>query len=84
MALSGAGRRLLRTRDGAERASRDGFVQPGPKRPHWVREAKIETAYTQPGKPRQNGLDESFDAWLRNECLDAERFAARDEAMPRR
>ena len=33
------------------------------------REAKIETAYIQPGKRWQNGLNESFNGRLRDECL---------------
>jgi putative transposase len=46
----------------------------------WLREAKIETAYIQPGKPWQNGLNESFNGRLRDECLNAEWFANRAEA----
>lgn len=43
----------------------------------WLREAKIATAYIQPGKPWQNGLNESFNGRLRDECLNAEWFANR-------
>ena len=46
----------------------------------WLRETKIETAYIQPGKPWQNGLNESFNGRLRDECLNAEWFASRTEA----
>ena len=46
----------------------------------WLREAQIETAYIQPGKPWQNGLNESFNGRLRDECLNAEWFANRVEA----
>lgn len=46
----------------------------------WLREAKIETAYIQPGKPWQNGLNESFNGRLRDECLNAEWFANKTEA----
>jgi putative transposase len=46
----------------------------------WLREAQIETAYIQPGKPWQNGLNESFNGRLRDECLNAEWFANRTEA----
>ena len=46
----------------------------------WLREAKIETAYIQPGKPWQNGVNESFNGRLRDECLNAEWFANRAEA----
>ena len=47
----------------------------------WLREAKIETAYIQPGKPWQNGVNESFNGRLRDECLNAEWFANRTEAQ---
>lgn len=46
----------------------------------WLREAQIATAYIQPGKPWQNGLNESVNGRLRDECLNAERFANRTEA----
>jgi len=46
----------------------------------WLRETKIETAYIQPGKPWQNGLNESFNGRLRDECLNAEWFTSRAEA----
>jgi len=46
----------------------------------WLREAKIETASIQPGKPWQNGLNERFNGRLRDECLNAEWFASRAEA----
>lgn len=46
----------------------------------WLREAKIETAYIQPGKPWQNGVNESFNGRLRDECLNAEWFMNRTEA----
>jgi len=35
----------------------------------WVEAAQIETAFIDPGKPWQNGTDESFNGKLRNECL---------------
>jgi len=47
----------------------------------WLREAKIATAYIQPGKPWQNGVNESFNGRLRDECLNAEWFANRTEAQ---
>jgi putative transposase len=35
----------------------------------WLDTAGIETALIDPGKPWQNGADESFDGKLRDECL---------------
>ena len=35
----------------------------------WLHAAKIETAFIDPGKPWQNGTDESFNGKFRNECL---------------
>jgi len=46
----------------------------------WLHEKKIETVYIQPGKPWQNGVSESFNGRLRDECLNAEWFANRTEA----
>jgi putative transposase len=46
----------------------------------WPREAGIATAFIDPGKPWQNGADESFNGKLRDECLGAERFRTLNEA----
>lgn len=46
----------------------------------WLGEAGIDTAYIAPGKPWQNGLNESFNGKLRDECLNAEWFRTRAEA----
>ena len=46
----------------------------------WIRESNIETALNDPGKPWQNGTDESFNGRLRNECLNQEWFRPRQEA----
>ena len=35
----------------------------------WLQTAKIDTAFIDPGKPWQNGTDESFNGKFRNECL---------------
>src|SRR5215207_1599342 len=43
--------------------------------------AGIETACIDPGKPWQNGLDESFNGKFRDECLTLEWFRSRPEAM---
>ena len=43
-------------------------------------EAKIDTALIDPGKPWQNGDNESFNGKLRDECLNMEWFRHRTEA----
>jgi putative transposase len=47
---------------------------------HWLTDAKIETALIDPGKPWQNGTDESFNGKFRDECLNMEWFQNRIEA----
>ena len=46
----------------------------------WITDAKIDTAHIEPGKPWQNGTDESFNGKLRDECLSMEWFRSRTEA----
>ena len=46
----------------------------------WVQAAAIETAFIDPGKPWQNGTDESFNGKFRDECLSLEWFRNRLEA----
>jgi len=46
----------------------------------WVEAAQIETAFIDPGKPWQNGTDESFNGKLRNECLSLQWFRNRVDA----
>ncbi len=46
----------------------------------WLAQANIETALIDPGKPWQNGTDESFNGRLRDECLTLEWFRNRAEA----
>jgi putative transposase len=46
----------------------------------WVDELGIETAFIDPGKPWQNGLNESFNDKFREECLSMEWFRSRTEA----
>ncbi len=46
----------------------------------WVDQEKIETVYIAPGKPWQNGTDESFNGKFRDECLSMEWFRTRAEA----
>jgi putative transposase len=46
----------------------------------WLRETAVATAYIDPGKPWQNGANESFNGKLRDECLNMEWFATRAEA----
>jgi putative transposase len=46
----------------------------------WVQAAAIETAFIDPGKPWQNGTDESFNGKFRDECLNLEWFRNRLDA----
>ena len=46
----------------------------------WLTEANIDTALIDPGKPWQNGTDESFNGKFRDECLSMEWFRSRTEA----
>lgn len=48
----------------------------------WVTDERIETAFIDPGKPWQNGTDESFNGRFRDECLSLEWFRSRAEATP--
>ncbi len=46
----------------------------------WIMGSGIHTAHIDPGKPWQNGTDESFNGKLRDECLSLEWFRSRQEA----
>lgn len=46
----------------------------------WVLEEKLELALIEPGKPWQNGTNESFNGKFRDECLSMEWFRNRLEA----
>lgn len=46
----------------------------------WLAKAHIDTVLNDPGKPWQNGADESFNGKLRDECLSLEWFRSREEA----
>ncbi len=46
----------------------------------WLVRMNIQTAYIDPGKPWQNGTNESFNGKLRDECLNLEWFRHRLEA----
>ena len=46
----------------------------------WLSAAKIDTALIDPGKPWQNGDNESFNGKFRDECLSMEWFRSRAEA----
>ena len=46
----------------------------------WLLAANIDTALIDPGKPWQNGSDESFNGKFRDECLSVEWFRNRTEA----
>jgi putative transposase len=47
----------------------------------WLANERIDTAYIAPGKPWQNGTDESFNDRFRDECLSMEWFRSRPEAI---
>jgi len=46
----------------------------------WIVGSNIEVALIDPGKPWQNGTDESFNGKMRDECLSLEWFRSRREA----
>jgi putative transposase len=46
----------------------------------WLQEQGVSTRYIEPGKPWQNGKNESFNGHFRSECLDLEWFLSRAEA----
>ena len=46
----------------------------------WIEHSGIGSALIDPGKPWQNGTDESFNGRLRDECLSLEWFRSRREA----
>lgn len=64
--------RVLRSDNGPEFVSRAIL--------RWLLASGIETAHIDPGKPWQNGLDESFNGKFRDECLNVEWFRNRHEA----
>jgi len=64
--------RYLRSDNGSEFVSRAILK--------WLTERNIHTALIDPGKPWQNGLDESFNGKFRDECLNMEWFRSRAEA----
>jgi len=45
----------------------------------WLAKEKIEAAHIDPGKPWQNGDNDSFNGKFRNECLSLEWFRSRAE-----
>ena len=46
----------------------------------WLAEQGTATAYIEPGKPWQNGVNESYNSRLRDECLNMEMFTGLREA----
>ncbi len=71
MSLHGAPR-AIRSDHGPE------FVASAVRR--WLRQEGIDTAFIEPGKPWQNGINESFNGKFRDECLNMEWFRTRREA----
>lgn len=47
---------------------------------HWLKSKRIDTLYIEPGSPWQNGYIESFNARLREECLNRELLYTLTEA----
>ena len=47
----------------------------------WLTDAGVETAFIPPGKPWNNGTNESFNGKFRDECLNMEWFRSRAEAV---
>jgi len=47
----------------------------------WISDSGIGTVLNDPGKPWQNGTDESFNGKFRDECLSLEWFRSRREAV---
>ncbi len=64
--------KLLRSDNGPEFVSRALL--------RWIADAGIETTLIDPGKPWQNGTNESFNGKFRDECLTMEWFRNRREA----
>src|SRR5215212_12029554 len=64
--------RYLRSDNGPEFVSRAVL--------RWLAQANIDTAYIDPGKPWQNGSNESFNGKLRDECLSMQWFKNRIDA----
>ena len=64
--------RYLRSDNGPEFVARDIL--------RWLQAAEIETAFIDPGKPWQNGADESFNGKFRDQHLSLQWFRNRAEA----
>ena len=47
----------------------------------WAWENKVQLDFTRPGKPTDNGLCESFNGRLRDECLNAHEFESLEQAQ---
>ncbi len=47
---------------------------------NWSKEREINWAYIEPGKPYQNGIIESFNGKLRDECLNENLFMSLKDA----
>jgi putative transposase len=46
----------------------------------WAHVNRVSLAFTRPGKPTYNGLCESFNGRLRDECLNVHEFKTIEEA----
>ena len=47
----------------------------------WAWENKVQLDFTRPGKPTDNGLCESFNGRLRDECLNTHEFESLQQAQ---
>ena len=47
----------------------------------WLQKLKVKTAFIEPGSPRENGYNESFNRRLRDECLNGEMFYSLRQAQ---
>lgn len=47
----------------------------------WAWKNKVQLDFTRPGKPTDNGLCESFNGRLRDECLNAHEFESLEQAQ---
>ena len=55
--------------------------QGGVRPNHQRRKALVELDFSQPGKPTDNAMTETFNARLRAECLNENRFLSLEDAL---
>ncbi len=47
----------------------------------WAHHRGVQLAFIRPGRPTENGFIESFNGWLRDECLNVELFGCLEDAQ---